>query len=180
MNLLNISKWFFKFLILAFIVSLFFLMDELSFAVQKAESPCFFCHADLIIETQDGVHIKIGLDCIMCHGKSDGHTFAEDNRVKPDKVFRKLDVDKFCGDCHKNELKDFQLSNHNKGVREGIKNSPTCSNCHKGHKFENKIDRNICLDCHNDSKKSSSIGKNIKEKLMLYNVHSLKELKNHK
>jgi len=148
-------KRFFKFLLKSFLISsIFCILPVLNFALQDMESPCFFCRADLIFETRDSVHTKNGIDCISCHGRSVDHTFAEDNSVKPEKIFKKKDVAKFCGSCHDDELKIFLKGQHNKEVE----NSPTCSTCHKSHRFENnKETKEVCVTCHgNNSKENES------------------------
>ena len=161
-----------------FIIVIFYMLPVSNYAVQDMESPCFFCHADLFFEIKDGAHEKNGIDCFACHGESKEHAMAEDNRIKPDKIFNRSDAAEFCGNCHDKELKDYSLSTHAKGINK-IKNVPTCMDCHKEHQFEKKIDRKICSGCHGDNSKKNKLAKNIcKDEIKLYQVHSLKKTEN--
>lgn len=162
-------------IIICFTVFILFISN---FAKQDTENPCFFCHADLVYETKEGIHTKNSIDCIACHGISMEHTFTEDNSKKPEKIYQKSDISDFCGNCHNDELEDFQKSIHYIGVNQKNKNYPTCSTCHEKHRFENK--KNImknCLVCHDsNSNESKSIVKISEKKLNLYQIHSLIKL----
>ncbi len=169
-------KWIFLFVV--FIVVIFCILPVSNYAVQDMENPCFFCHADLFFEVQDGAHEKNGIDCFACHGESKEHAIAEDNRIKPEKIFNRSDAAEFCGDCHDKELKDFSLSIHAKGINK-IKNVPTCIDCHNGHQFEKKIDNKKCLGCHGEKlEKDKSVIKICEDEIKLYQVHSLKKIEN--
>ncbi len=149
-----------------------------NYAVQDMDSPCFFCHADLFFEVQDGAHEINGIDCFICHGKSVEHNNAEDNSIKPDRVVKKADAAEFCGDCHNKELKDFSLSLHAKGFGK-IENVPVCIDCHNGHLFEEKIDNKKCLECHGEElEKDKSMMEIDEDEIKLYQAHSLKKVKN--
>ena len=179
MKILNILKHIFNYIFPIYIaVILFCSLSDSNFAFQDTENPCFFCHADLFFEAKDGTHEQNGIDCIACHGKSEEHTFAEDNRIKPDKIYKRSDIDEFCGNCHNNELEDYQKSSHKKEVNEKNENAPTCSTCHEGHNFEKKINQNTCLKCHGSGyEKENSVRSICEMEIMLYQVHSLKKIK---
>ncbi|MFC1558538.1 multiheme c-type cytochrome [candidate division KSB1 bacterium] len=167
-------KWICLFAV--FIIVIFCVLPASNYAVQDMENPCFFCHADLFFELKDGTHEKSGIDCFACHGESKEHAIAEDNRIKPEKIFTRSDAAEFCGNCHDKELKDFSLSTHFKSI---TKNVPTCIDCHKGHEFEKKIDRKICLICHgNNSDRNKSSLIICEDDIKMYQVHSLGKIKN--
>jgi hypothetical protein len=139
------------------------------------ENPCFFCHADLFFEAQDGAHEKNGVDCASCHGQSKEHNNAEDNSIKPDRVIKKTDAAGFCGGCHETELKDYSQSTHARGMGI-IENTPTCTDCHKGHLFEKEINHEMCLDCHGGQLESNNPVTEISvNEIVLYQAHSLKK-----
>ena len=169
-------KWIYLFPV--FIIVIFCILPVSNYAVQDMENPCFFCHADLFFEVQDGAHEKNGVDCSSCHGESKEHNNAEDNSIKPDILINKSAAAEFCGDCHDKELKDFSLSTHAKGIGT-IKNIPTCLDCHNGHQFEKKIDYNKCLECHGENLEIDNPVVEISENdIKLYQVHSLKRIEN--
>lgn len=165
----------------SFLLTVFLLIYVVSvsgFVLQDTESPCFYCHADLFFETQDGIHEQNGINCVSCHGKSEEHTLAEDNRIKPEKIYKKAEIANFCGECHNDELKDYTLSIHSTIDSSNAIVMPTCSDCHKGHKFEKKISTECCLLCHGDDSKareSTSADKITQEEINHYQVHSLKK-----
>jgi len=164
-------KWIYLFPV--FIILIFCILPVSNYAVQDMENPCFFCHADLFFELQDGAHERNGLDCSSCHGESKEHNNAEDNSIKPDKLIKKSDAAEFCGGCHDTELKDYSQSTHAKSMGK-IENTPTCTDCHIGHQFEKKIDHEKCLECHGGLKDSDHPVTEISvSEIVLYQAHSL-------
>lgn len=158
------------------IIVFFCILPVSNYAVQDMEHPCFFCHADLFFEMQDGAHEKNGVDCYACHGESKEHNNAEDNSIKPDRIIHMSDAAEFCGGCHDKELKDFSQSTHARGIGK-INNIPTCTDCHNGHLFEKKIDHNKCLECHGvELEIENPVTKISVDEIELYQVHSLERI----
>jgi Cytochrome c554 and c-prime len=149
------------------------------FSNQDAEDPCYFCHVDLIFEMKDGPHESAGIFCRECHGESDDHVFVEDNSIKPDKVIKLSDTGEFCGSCHENEYRNYQLSSHSGGTQREGKKSPTCTTCHSAHgKKSKKMILDDCIECHcfeGDKQDDETVHRINKSELLLYNFHSLQK-----
>jgi formate dehydrogenase gamma subunit len=60
-----------------------------------------------------------------------------------------------CGACHDQEAKDYAASVHGKALVEGVRDAPTCTDCHFEHKIEalkgetsRRISEDVCSRCH--------------------------------
>lgn len=94
--------------------------------------------------------------CYVCHG---AHEMEKADN--PDSKISRKNVAKTCGQegCHKDQVKDYTGSVHEKAILEkGGNDSPTCNNCHGNHviaskKIENKLMQSkeviqLCSHCH--------------------------------
>lgn len=67
-----------------------------------------------------------------------------------------------CGKCHSNEYKDFSASVHGRSVAAGIKESPTCIDCHGSHFAVAEFSKNdvvkLCGSCHESPILSAKFG----------------------
>ncbi len=97
-------------------------------AVAESANPfggCDMCHIDVADEVAGTRHHAKGVNCVKCHGASQGHVRDENNEVKPDRVFGREHIDPFCGTCH------------------------TCSRPEaKKRPIRPKPDHKVCTDCH--------------------------------
>jgi cytochrome b subunit of formate dehydrogenase len=113
---------------------------------------CVRCHESEEKDYHNSVHNgkRLNISCAKCH--TDVHT---QKSIKNDK----LAIAQQCSECHSHQH-DFFDSVHGKGVKEGVKDAPTCTDCHGTHsiaKVDNKNAGRIfhtkaCLDCHSDHK----------------------------
>lgn len=94
--------------------------------------------------------------CTDCHGvhgmKGPGDPASRINRAN---------VAETCGACHGEVRAEFERSIHGKAVAAGLRDSPTCSDCHGEHLILPSADVDartsgaqmaveLCADCHND------------------------------
>ena len=143
------------------------------FPVNLAKT-CGRCHDDTIFikkyslsQNQPGkmyttsVHGKLvskgsnkSATCITCHGKHDIK-----NRVQPGSMISGINMPNTCEKCHKTIVEDFKKSIHWMGVKKGIRNAPSCNDCHSEHSIQaiyslnkreeiKRIQDNTCLLCH--------------------------------
>jgi hypothetical protein len=90
------------------------------------KSFCESCHPEIVKNFEKSVHFK-KLDCHECHGR---------HRVISFKVYGgKILIEEKCSSCHKKEGEDYRESIHFEAIRKGVKDAPTCIDCH----FEHKI-----------------------------------------
>ncbi len=96
--------------------------------------------------------------CTKCHGTHDLLP-AQDPASK---VYR-ANIPKTCGQCHETELDEYEKSIHGKALVAGIKDVPTCIDCHGEHDIEaseqrtskvnrHEIVRATCTRCHDNEK----------------------------
>jgi hypothetical protein len=107
---------------------------------QDSSISCFYCHMDIIVEMKAGApkHWNAGVKCEACHGASMGHIDAEDNSVKPEKVWGKSNVHELCRGCHDRAFAAYRKSVHarmllpQRAARVQA-NGPSCCSCHGFH-----------------------------------------------
>lgn len=105
--------------------------------------PCSDCHDTkrkpdprprALTEEHEDIFVKHGNErfwCSDCHG-GDGMDFLISRRSKP------IDIDQghvFCGECHFDQLKDFEFGVHGRrvGFHTGLRVLRTCTECHDAH-----------------------------------------------
>ncbi len=94
-----------------------------------ALSGCTVCHVDVANAFAGSKHRQKGIDCTRCHGLSKGHIEDENNEVKPERVFRRHEIDRWCDGCH------FRSCKHAEGVAvlSPASKRRTCADCHGAH-----------------------------------------------
>ncbi len=94
--------------------------------------------------------------CTRCHGTHD----LQPSNNPASKIYRS-NISQTCGQCHSAELAEFEQSIHGKALAAGIKDAPTCVDCHAEHDIEppgqrtskvnrHEIVRSTCTRCHDD------------------------------
>ncbi len=120
---------------------------------------CQDCHPDIVINFEKSVHFG-ELECYECHGK---------HRTIPFKVYgSKIIIEEKCSSCHIKEGSDYEKSIHFHAVRKGIKDAPTCVDCHLEHKILSPLSPEspvyllkipeTCAKCHENTKITSLYG----------------------
>jgi formate dehydrogenase gamma subunit len=160
-------------------VSLFVDEAKLAASIHKTNT-CASCHADITSKhPDDNVPVKAPA-CASCHAKQsesygasvhglaaakgqtgsatcsdchDGHTILPPTSPASPLHFSKLA--ETCGACHEQAAKDVEESVHGKALAAGLRDAPTCTDCHSEHKIEAlkgstpmKISADICSGCH--------------------------------
>jgi len=101
--------------------------------------------------------------CIDCHGSHNLETASNSEAT-----IYKFNIPATCGKCHKNQLKDYQLSIHAQAIRAGKKEAPVCIDCHGEHNIKEHTDLTstvnkvaivkTCSHCHSSEKINTKFG----------------------
>lgn len=92
--------------------------------------------------------------CATCHGI---HNIK--NRVQPGSTISGFELPNTCGKCHEKVAKEYKESIHWVAVKKGVRNAPSCNDCHSEHDIQsvNTADKRnaikqlqdlTCLECH--------------------------------
>lgn len=161
-------------------LSLFVEAAKLAASAHKTNT-CASCHADLTPEHPDDNLAAKPVDCHQCHerqtesygasvhglafkaGKLESATCRDchDSHevVPPISPLSPLHVSRqaeTCGGCHDQEARDFAASVHGQALAAGVRDAPTCTDCHSEHKIQaltgdeagRKISADVCSRCH--------------------------------
>ena len=101
----------------------------------KEAGVCARCHVISVVEWGMSRHSKAGIDCVACHGASQGHVKDERNNVKPKHIPRGAAVAGLCADCHKSGCPKTQQA-------------VSCQNCHHSHALVNPNKPAVARDPH--------------------------------
>ncbi len=88
--------------------------------------------------------------CVDCH---DSHELLPPTSPESPLYFSRLA--ETCGRCHEKEARDVEKSVHGQATAAGIREAPTCTDCHSEHKIQAlsgnsslKISEDVCSRCH--------------------------------
>lgn len=133
--------------------------------VQKAS--CAACHGQAQ-ETYDrsahGLLHKAGngqaASCADCHG---AHTIQP--MSDPASPVNRANQTATCAKCHGDIVKEYTESTHGQAVARGVKEAPSCIDCHNEHQIEDlrgasprKIADQVCSHCHGSTRMNSKFG----------------------
>lgn len=125
---------------------------------------CKSCHKDAALKhpfhpqmlRSNGVDGPKDVNCKGCHGTHD----IISPKV-PGSKFYKTNIINACGQCHPDQKKEYLLSAHGEGFKEGVKGAPNCIVCHQNpiaavtpgiDTTQLKIaQEKLCLSCHQDN-----------------------------
>jgi len=104
--------------------------------------------------------------CVTCHGV---HNIK--NRVQQGSKISSINVPNTCSECHGEIVDKYKTSIHWIAVKKGVRESPTCNDCHSEHAIHavntvnkreeiKKIQENTCLQCHQNLLLSQRYGIN--------------------
>jgi formate dehydrogenase gamma subunit len=159
-------------------ISLFVDVARLSASAHKTNS-CVSCHSDITEKHPDDNAAAKPVNCATCHerqtesygasvhgvalknGRADAATcqdchdshdiIAATSPLSPLHISRQAQT---CGACHDQEASDWAASVHGKALAAGVRDAPTCTDCHSEHKIESltgnseKISAEVCSRCH--------------------------------
>ena len=103
----------------------------------KEAGVCARCHVISVVEWGISGHSKAGINCVACHGASQGHVADERNNVKPEHIPRGAAVAVLCSDCHRTGCPKTQQT-------------LSCQNCHHSHALVNPNKPAVARDVHFD------------------------------
>lgn len=146
------------------ILALCFLFGVAPAIMAQGENECSMCHGDssLTMETEEGVEISLFVnegryassvhgvfECTDCHSDID-------MELHPGEPSAPVD----CGLCHEDAQDIYAESLHGKALAKGMKDAPTCSDCHGAHYILTEDDEGskmypsnivqMCATCHAD------------------------------
>lgn len=141
---------------------------------------CLSCHADLTRKHPDDNVAARPVDCARCHVRDAGtyaasvHGLAQKNGQadaatctdchgthfvlspgQPDSPLYFTHQEATCGTCHPHEATDVAASVHGRATAAGIRDTPTCTDCHSEHQIQSLkssspmlVSRMVCAKCH--------------------------------
>jgi len=86
----------------------------------EALSGCTICHVDVADAFAGSKHRRKGIGCTRCHGLSKGHIEDENNEVKPERVFRRHEIDRWWESAHLCGLPRRPQCPHSRPGRSGF------------------------------------------------------------
>lgn len=160
-------------------IFLLLFFSSISFAQMDNET-CMGCHSDpeLTKEVNDSTEISLfvdlkvfqnsihqDLECVDCHTVQEDHP---DSPVGPPT----------CGNCHEDEMAEYEKSIHGIGQKQGIKIAATCWDCHGKHNILAVDDTSsmvygkhllkTCSNCHSNAKVMRRFGDKNMDPVKLY------------
>jgi len=161
------------------VISIFVDAAKLAASAHRTNT-CTSCHVDLTDKHPDDEIAAKPVDCRICHERQTasygasvhgralqhgeaGAPSCQDCHdahevVPPLSPLSPLHVSKqaaTCGACHEQAAADFASSIHGKALAAGIRDAPTCTDCHSEHKIEGlagggarKASADVCSRCH--------------------------------
>ena len=145
-----------------------------------ATNTCISCHSDLTTKHPDDNIAAKPVDCRQCHERQtdsygasvhgravkggdasaatcqdchDSHEIS--SPTSPASPLHFSHQAATCGACHEQEAKDFAASVHGKALAVGVRDAPTCTDCHSEHNIQAlkdvspmKVSEQICSRCH--------------------------------
>lgn len=96
--------------------------------------------------------------CTKCHGTHDLRSSDD-----PESKVYHRNIPATCGECHPEELKEYEDSIHGRALYAGIKDAPVCTDCHGEHEIiapdqpgstvsRDVVARSTCPRCHDDER----------------------------
>jgi len=91
-------------------------------------------------------------DAATCQDCHDSHSILPPD--SPDSPLHYSHLAQTCGACHDAEAQDWALSVHGKAMAAGVRDAPTCTDCHSEHKIaalknaSPEVSAEICSRCH--------------------------------
>lgn len=125
--------------------------------VPAARVDCGRCHAEQTRSYGASVHGQAlaagradAATCQDCHGTHD--VLPPTSPQSPLHFSRQADT---CGQCHPGEAADVAASVHGQAAARGVRDAPTCTDCHSEHRIEalstgqpRRIAEKVCSRCH--------------------------------
>lgn len=136
-------------------------------------------------EWASSAHGRAGVGCESCHGGNPNtvESFAAHQGIIRDSGLESplhpRNLPAKCGGCHSGPFVEFQKSRHYLLLRNGYRDAPTCSTCHgtvAAHLLSPKGLESQCNACHGRGKKSERVEYAANARILMQNVHAVREL----
>lgn len=161
-------------------ISLFVDMAKLA-ASAHTTNTCASCHSSITEQHPDDNIAARPVDCRSCHerqsesygasvhgvalkaGRADSATCQDCHashevvpHISPSSPLHVSRQAETCGACHDQEARDYAESVHGKALAAGVRDAPTCTDCHSEHKIQSlsgrtasrHISEDVCSRCH--------------------------------
>lgn len=140
---------------------------------------CISCHTDATDKHPDDNRVLVSVNCARCHeaqgesygasvhglARKAGHMDAAECAdchgshgilppTSPASPLHFVRQAQTCGECHPKEAREVAASVHGKAMSTGLRDAPTCTDCHSEHKIEALKDgspleiSDVCSRCH--------------------------------
>ena len=100
---------------------------------------CASCHDKPVATYEASVHGKArkagntgAAQCADCHGMHD----IVKATTRPSSPVNRDNLGKTCGQCHPDQVQDFRESVHGQAMANGVREAPSCTDCHSEHQIE--------------------------------------------
>jgi formate dehydrogenase gamma subunit len=117
---------------------------------------CAVCHERQTASYNASVHglaLKAGhADAATCQDCHDSHEILPANLAAS--PLNPAHLAETCGACHDAEVRDWTVSVHGKAMAAGLRDAPTCTDCHSEHKItalknaSPEVSAEVCSRCH--------------------------------
>jgi formate dehydrogenase gamma subunit len=124
--------------------------DDSPVSKKREAETCLNCHLDdpevraavpvsagfiaSYTESVHGMALQAGnlesATCSNCHGD---HEIL--NPDHPNSKIHRRNVNQTCGECHQSVYEDYMISSHGEAFRRGVRDAPTCTDCHGEHRI---------------------------------------------
>ncbi len=102
--------------------------------------------------------------CIDCHGSHDMKKGGD-----PTSTVNKMNVQNTCSKCHASVASEYEQSVHGKAIGQGVRDAPSCTNCHGEHNIlkhndplspvaSQNLSAQVCSPCHSSVALSNKYG----------------------
>lgn len=160
-------------------ISLFVIATNLTASAHRTNA-CVSCHVTVTAEHPDDHAVIPAVNCSACHQRQsltygasvhgrataqgdtsapscqDCHgTHAVKPPISPQSPLHFTRQAATCGECHPDAAADYAASIHGKALAAGVRDAPTCTDCHQEHDIlslshttSRKISEEVCSRCH--------------------------------
>jgi len=103
---------------------------------------CLVCHVNFAEDEFTVVHVRVGVGCVKCHGKTNDHASDEEHLTAPDVIFSKARVNPSCmtSECHPPAAMEAEIG-HRPFFAGADPEHPYCTDCHGRHMLPKRTRR---------------------------------------
>lgn len=102
--------------------------------MQAANQRCLECHASFNEDYLSMRHVKSGIGCVDCHGKSERHADDVKSLIAPERMIKRSGLVEFCLTCHEKAA----LPDVHDPFFKGKMQKKYCTDCHGAHRLDQR------------------------------------------